>query len=136
MLVVWRNLRFFFFSSFDLCNCFVFFIFLVSYQQQQRPKNKQDLIVSNPNIDMAILREFESEEYPLLLESPSGWPVPVVGVGAWGRNIGRANLEFDIFGRMNNMTGDLVRLDSSYPMDPDVQARFFFFFFFVVVVVI
>mmetsp|Transcript_33213 Transcript_33213/g.51923 ORF Transcript_33213/g.51923 Transcript_33213/m.51923 type:complete len:854 (-) Transcript_33213:105-2666(-) len=82
----------------------------------------QALLFLNPNIDLMILRELDPDVYPILLESPTGWPVPVLGTGEYGEKIGRVDLEFDRLGRLNSVDGQLVVLDSSIDMDPDVEA--------------
>ena len=95
----------------------------------------EQLVVSVPNIDLVVLREYffhgdgtDAEvgipdgPYPLLIESPTGWPVPVVATGNFGMYVGNIRVEFDALGRLNSAVGESILLDETVPMDPIIQA--------------
>lgn len=60
--------------------------------------------------------------YPTVVKSPEGLPVLVVTDFQWGINLGRLNVTFDSQGVPKSWSGAPIHLDSSVPMDPEVQA--------------
>ncbi len=67
--------------------------------------------------------EGAAHPYPLLVEGPTGVPVPIVQAGAYSKYLGQIAVTFDDAGVVTEAVGDTRILDSTVIPDPEVLAR-------------
>lgn len=81
-----------------------------------------DLIVGGHSHTLLSNNQTEAlGPYPVIVKAPDGRNVPIVQTGAYGRNLGRIDLEFNALGDVIAFRGDTIPLIQSLPEDPKVK---------------